>query len=133
MQVQMTRYVLVDDTTKAVLQEVEGDKEFRTGSPPDLPLKPFSWLPLVIVNPPVDWMTEVKEDPFETVTDTEVTRTWVVRAKTAEELSNEKEKEIDRHLSTPGMVAFLQAFDDDTIQPGQKIGLTNLKALIKGA
>ena len=89
------RYVLVEDETDTILKEVEGDREFRTGTPPDLPLKPFRWLPLEITNPGVeDYATHTIEGPVTTVKAKKVTRVWTVRPKTADELDADKEGQI---------------------------------------
>ena len=89
------RYVLVEDETDTILKEVEGDREFRTGTPPDLPLKPFRWLPLEVTNPDVtDHTTHIKEGPVTTVKAKKATRAWTVRPKTAEELDTDKEARI---------------------------------------
>jgi len=89
------RYVLVEDGTDAILKEVEGDREFRSGTPPKLPLKPFRWLPLEITNPDVtDHTTHIKEGPVTTVKAKKVTRVLTVRPKTADELDADKEGQI---------------------------------------
>ncbi len=89
------RYVLVEDETDTILKEVEGDREFRTGTPPDLPLKPFRWLPLEVTNPDVtDHTTHIKEGPVTTVKAKKATRVWTVRPKTADELDADKEARI---------------------------------------
>ncbi len=89
------RYVLVEDETDTILKEVEGDREFRTGTPPDLPLKPFRWLPLEITNPDVgDHATHIKEGPVTTVKAKKATRDWTVRPNTADELDADKEARI---------------------------------------
>jgi hypothetical protein len=89
------RYVLVEDETDAILKEVEGDREFRTGTPPDLPLNQFRWLPLEIPNTDVeDHATHTKEGPVESVGAKKVTRVWTVRPKTADELDADKEARI---------------------------------------
>ena len=89
------RYVLVEDETDTILKEVEGDREFRTGTPPDLPLKPFRWLPLEVTNPDVDdYATHIKEGPVESVGAKKVTRVWTVRPKTADEIDVDKEARI---------------------------------------
>ena len=83
------RYVLVEDDTDVIMEEVEGDKEFRTGTPPDLPQKPFRWLPLEVTNPDVpDHATHLKEGPVTTVENKRVTRVWTVRKKTDKELDS---------------------------------------------
>ena len=89
------RYVLVEDETNKTLKEVDGDREFRSGTPPDLPLKPFRWLPLEITNPDVeDHATHTREGPVTTVKAKKVTRVWTVRPKTADELDADKEGQI---------------------------------------
>ncbi len=89
------KYVLVEDETDTILKEVEGDREFRTGTPPDLPLKPFRWLPLEVTNPDVtDHTTHIKEGPVTTVKAKKATRAWTVRPKTADELDADKEARI---------------------------------------
>tara|TARA_Y100000034_G_scaffold14105_1_gene14778 strand:- start:96 stop:488 length:393 start_codon:yes stop_codon:yes gene_type:complete len=89
------RYVLVEDGTDAILKEVEGDREFRSGNPPKLPLKPFRWLPLEVTNPDVgDHATHTREGPVTTVKAKKVTRVWTVRPKTADELDADKEGQI---------------------------------------
>ena len=89
------KYVLVEDETDTILKEVEGDREFRTGTPPDLPLKSFRWLPLEVTDPDVgDHATHIKEGPVTTVKAKKVTRVWTVRPKTAEELDADKEGQI---------------------------------------
>ena len=89
------RYVLVEDETDTILKDVDGDREFRTGTPPDLPLKPFRWLPLEVTNPDVDdYATHIKEGPVESVGAKKVTRVWTVRPKTADELDTIKEEQI---------------------------------------
>ena len=79
-------YALVEDGTKKILKEIDGDREFRSGVPPDLPRKAFSWLPIVYVDPPVDHDTEAKEGPNVVVTAKKVTKTWTVRPKNQDEL-----------------------------------------------
>ena len=89
------RYVLVEDETDKILKEVEGDKEFRSGTPPDLPQKPFRWLPLEITNPDIpSRITHLKEGPVTTVRAKKITRVWTVRPKTADELDADKEGQI---------------------------------------
>ena len=89
------KYILVEDETNKILKEVDGDREFRSGTPPDLPLKPFRWLPLEITNPDVDdYATHTREGPVTVVEIDKVTKTWTVRPKTADELDADKEARI---------------------------------------
>ena len=89
------KYVLVEDSTKVILKEVDGNKRFRTGIPPTLPLKPFHWLPIEITNPDIpDHATHVKEGPVITVEADKVTKVWTVRPLTEQELDDAKELQI---------------------------------------
>ena len=90
------RYVLVEDVTNKILEEVDGDKRFRSGTPPDLPQKPFRWLPLEVTDPEVpDYETHLKEgQPVTTVENDRVTMVWTVREKTKQELDKEKENKL---------------------------------------
>jgi hypothetical protein len=130
----MTRYALVNDTTKEVLQEVDGDKEFRTGSPPGLPLKPFSWLPLEDEGvPSYDPATKVSVGPNIVVTDKKVTKTWTIRDKTEEELGIRKDQLVNDLFNFPALVAFMKAVDDGAILPGGKVGLDALRTQVRAA
>ena len=83
------RYALVEDVTNKILEEVEGDKEFRTGTPPDLPQKPFRWLPIEVTNPDLlDHETHMKDGPLISVKDDSVTKVWTIRPRTAQELDD---------------------------------------------
>ena len=89
------RYILAEDETNKILKEVDGDREFRSGTPPDLPLKPFRWLPVEVTDPDVDdYATHTIEGPVTTVKAKKVTRVWTVRPKTADELDADKENQI---------------------------------------
>lgn len=90
----MADYALIDDATHEILKEVDSDRRFRDGTPPDLSSKPFSWVPIVVVNPDFDRETQIKEPMVEVVTDTEVTRTRTVRDKTADELQDDVNRKI---------------------------------------
>ena len=82
----MTLYARVRDSDGVIEREVVGEKEFRGGLPPDLPNRPFTWLPIVIVKPPYNPNTHVREGPIDVVSSTKVTRSWMVRTKTQGEL-----------------------------------------------
>lgn len=91
----MARYVLVEDDTDAILQEVDGDKKFRSGTPPDLPQKPFRWLPLEVTDPEVpDNATHIKEGPVTKIEAKRVTRVWTIRPRTTKELDDVKEAQL---------------------------------------
>jgi len=88
----MARYALVDDGTNAILQEVDGDKKFRSGTPPDLPQKPFRWLPLEVTDPDLlDNETHVKDGPLISVKSDRVIKVWTIRPKTKQEIEDAKE------------------------------------------
>ena len=98
------KYALVEDSTKVILKEVDGNKRFRTGIPPTLPLKPFHWLPIEITKPDIpDHATHTREGPVITVEADKVTKVWTVNAKTEQELDAElaarKENRIPRSSS----------------------------------
>ena len=100
----MARYVLVEDGTDAILQEVDGDKKFRSGTPPDLPQKPFRWLPLEITKPDrPDSATHTREGPVITVEADKVTKVWTIRPRPKKEIDAElaaaKESRIPRSYS----------------------------------
>ena len=83
------RYVLVEDETNKILEEVEGDKEFRTGTPPDLPQKPFRWLPLEVTNPDlINHETHMKDGPNYNLKSDRVVKVWTIRPRTAQELDD---------------------------------------------
>jgi len=127
----MARYVLVENGTDAILKEIDGDREFRTGTPPDLTGKPFRWLPLVVVDPPVDGATEVKEGPDISVTATEVTKTWTVRPKTQAELDDEKDRLAAIIMGEPGVVALVKALNNGSFIPGSNYTNAQMKAKIR--
>lgn len=123
------RYVLVKNVTDEIIKEVDGDKVFLSGVPEVIANKPFRWLPLVVVNPPVDTETEVKEGPVDVITATECTRTWTVREKTAQESSNLKDKQTIAKLRDLKIV--ISALNDGSFVPGQNYTNSQLKAIMK--
>jgi hypothetical protein len=89
------RYVLVEDVTNKILEEVDGDKRFRSGTPPDLPQKPFRWLPLKVTDPKVpDDATHIKDGPVTKIEAKRVTKVYTVRKKTAKELDADKDSQL---------------------------------------
>jgi len=102
------RYALVEDVTNKILEEVEGDKEFRTGTPPDLPQKPFRWLPLEIVNPDlINHETHMKDGPLIAVKYDRVIKVWTIRPRTTQELDDVKES----YLPTNDSIQFKAMLD----------------------
>lgn len=71
---------------------IEAYREFET-QPNNPAGKPWLiFLPVVDTSPAIaDPATEIKEGPVVTIGATEVTRVWTVRAKTTQELDNEKQ------------------------------------------
>lgn len=126
----MAKYALVQDSTQEVLKVVEGDREFRTGTPPDLPRKDMTWLPYVEVNPSCD-NTQVKEGPVDVVTATEVTRTFTVRAKTAQELDAEKNAETVGLFKNKVLRALIISLDKGTFVPGARVGGAEIRRILK--
>ena len=126
----MAQFALVEDGTDALLKLVDGDREFRTGSPPTLTGKGMRWLPFVLVKPAFDPVTHVTVGPVD-VAAAEFTRTWTVRAKTAQEIDDEKDIEATSIMAMRGLKILVQGLNDGTFVPGA--GLTNaqLKAYFK--
>ena len=88
----MAKFVLVEDGTNKILKEVDGDKKFRSGTPPDLPQKPFRWLPLEVINPDLlNHETHMKDGPNYNLKSDRVVKVWTIRPRTAQELDDVKE------------------------------------------
>tara|TARA_R110002051_G_scaffold18015_3_gene51985 strand:- start:1516 stop:1893 length:378 start_codon:yes stop_codon:yes gene_type:complete len=102
----MAQYALLKDDN-SIVEEVDGDKRFRNGTPPSLLSgKGLRWLALVIVQPSFNSDTEVRTGPVNTVTETEITKTWTVRSKTAKELSDNRDLEIEGLVNDRRLKAF---------------------------
>ena len=102
----MAQYALLKDDN-SIVEEVDGDKSFRSGTPPVLLSdKGLRWLALVIVQPSFNSDTEVRTGPVNTVTETEITKTWTVRSKTSKELSDNRDLEIEGLINDRRMKAF---------------------------
>ena len=125
----MSKYVLVEDDTNKILEEVEGDTEFRSGEPPLLPYKNFAWYSLVIVNPPFADATEVKEGPVTVFTSTEVTRTWTVRLKTEQELNTDKVQTVTSKMLV--LKPLILALNAGSFVPGSNYTNTQIKTILK--
>ncbi|HQR39317.1 MAG TPA: hypothetical protein PLF26_13070 [Blastocatellia bacterium] len=80
------------DQANTILKYIEQGTQ-----PPDPVGKGWKWLPVVDTNPAItDAATQVKEGPVITVNpNTNVTRVWTVRSKTAPELDAEKQANVD--------------------------------------
>ena len=102
----MAQYALLKDDN-SIVEEVDGDKSFRSGTPPVLLSdKGLRWLALVIVQPSFNSDTEVRTGPVNTVTETEITKTWTVRSKTSKELSDNRDLEIEGLVNDRRLKAF---------------------------
>jgi hypothetical protein len=126
----MALYVLLQNSDDSILEEVDGDKRFRSGTPPTLrPEKGMRWLPITITNPAHDGTTQVKEGPVLTINADNVTRVWTVRDKTAQELD---EIENDRTLHKLNLLKpLIKALNDGSFVPGSNHTNAQLKAIIK--
>jgi len=128
----MAKYVLIKTSDNSIVKEVASTREFRDGNPPTLhPNKGLKWLPIVLVDPPVDNLIEIKTGPVIVVTATEVTKTWTVRAKTALELSGEKDGRASGVMREPGLVALIKALNDGSFVPNSSYTPAQMKAIIK--
>jgi hypothetical protein len=86
----MANHILLRNSDDVILEEVDGDKRFRSGKPPILkPEKGLRWLPLIIVDPPFDLTTQNRTGPVDVLTVTELTRTFSISAKSATEMQDE--------------------------------------------
>jgi hypothetical protein len=128
----MAMFALLKNSDDEIIQEVDGDKRFRSGQPPTLKSeKGIRWLALVIVKPDADGNTQVRTGPVDVVTATEVTRTWTVRSKTAAELSADKDVKAERIVTSEGCKALLLALNDGSFVPGSDYTNDQIKAKIK--
>jgi hypothetical protein len=76
--------------------------------PGDLPNKGLKWLPAPIVaQPAYDEATHVLTGPFYSIGEAEVTESWTVREKTAQEIDDEKTSRVNSY----DRLAFEIAFD----------------------
>lgn len=76
----------------------------KKNQPPDIAHKSVVWLPCPTVTPPsFDPETEVREGPTFEIGETEVTETYNVRNRTAQELSNDKDARLAEMNGLNGM------------------------------
>jgi hypothetical protein len=127
----MARYACINDGDLSVRREVEGDTEFRRGTPPALPRKPFHWVPVIVVKPSYSSATQIRTGPVEVVTSTELTRTWTVRDKTARELEAEGDTEDEDWFMR--MKPLLVALNEGTFLPGSNYTKAKIKAIIRAS
>lgn len=82
------RYALVNVTTEAVVDE----REFNGATPPDLREREgVEWRPIQVTAPAFDAKTQVRTGPVRTVFADRVEDVFTVRAKTAQEISDERD------------------------------------------
>lgn len=81
-----------------------------------------------------DPATQVREPDIEVINipAQTVTITRPVRAKTAQELSDEKDAIANIIMTEPGLVAFIKCINDGSIVPGANASNAALKAAIRG-
>lgn len=128
----MAKYGLIKTSDNSIVKEADSTREFRDGNPPTLqPNKGLKWLPVVLVEPPVDNSIEIKADPVIVVTATEITKTWTVRAKTALELSDEKDSLASDVMRESGLVALIKALNDGSFVPNSSYTLAQMKAIVR--
>ena len=123
----MSKFALIQISTQEVLKVVDGQKRFRSGLPPVLKVeKDAKWLKYVEDNPPVD-QTQVKSGPVDVITNTKVTRTWTVRSKTLQEISDAKSiRALAMFDANPEFKALIMSLDKGTIVPGGNVGQEKL-------
>lgn len=81
----------------ALVDQVNAILELRdfASTPNDPTGKGWRWLPIIITDPAFDPATQVRTGPVTTVETLRVTRVWTVRAKTAQELDDDKVARIE--------------------------------------
>lgn len=84
---------------ECALVENSGDTIRKTDAfnacPPSPQGKPWRWIPVEGTPPAFDPATQVLEDPTVLVEPARVVRSWAVRAKTAQEIDDEKTARVD--------------------------------------
>jgi len=127
----MADYILLQNSDDKVLEEADSSRFRKTGVPPVLKSdKGIRWLDLVVVNPTQD-DGQIKEGPTVNITDTTYTRTWTVRDKTAQELSDDKDNAATYILTERGIVALITALNDGSFIPNSNYTAAQLKTIIK--
>lgn len=84
----MTEYALVGpgDAVQTIRSDVDPSVQTRPG---------WRWLPVEVTSPPYDAATQVSAGPVVSVLADKVTRVWTVRAKTAQELDDDKAASVE--------------------------------------
>jgi len=95
-------------------------------------LKALGWLPQVVVGyEPFDPAAQKRTGPVNTVNADDVTSTYVVTNKTAQEIDAEKDELAQIILNEPGLKAYALCINDGTIVPGANMTAAQLKAAVK--
>lgn len=99
-------------------------------------LKALGWLPVVLVDPAFDGTTQVRTGPVGgqmgdavTANADNVTVTYSVRDKTAQEIDDEKDEQAGEQLKT--LKVLVLALNDGSFFPGSVYSDAQLKAIIK--
>lgn len=118
-------HALANPTTNEV-------KEYQSNVDPTVATRPpWKWLPVQETDPAYDPAGQVKEGPVVTVFADKVTRTWAVRAKTAQELDGEKDAVVNGMDLVLLKVAFNHENRVRVLEGKQPITLAQFKAAIK--
>jgi len=95
-------------------------------------LKALGWLPQVVVGfEPFDPETQKRTGPINVINADDVTSTYTVTNKTAQEIDAEKDELAQIILNEPGLKAYALCINDGTIVPGANMTAAQLKAAVK--
>tara|TARA_R100000789_G_C2970651_1_gene140653 strand:- start:219 stop:662 length:444 start_codon:yes stop_codon:yes gene_type:complete len=83
-------HALLQTSTLEIIEKVDATKRFRSGTPPTLkPEKDLHWVPYIVEDTPsFDPLTQIQENPVETITKHEIRLSTRVRQINAEERNN---------------------------------------------
>jgi hypothetical protein len=106
------------------------------GCPPDAPHKGIAWLPAPEVAPPAyDEATQVLTGPTVTIGETEVTTSYSVRDKTAQELADEADAAKEDRLKSVDLFVLKTLCDHESrirvLEGKSEITLAQCRAAIK--
>jgi hypothetical protein len=105
---------------------------------PDAPHKGIKWLPAPVVAPPAyDAATQVLAGPTVTIGETEVTTSYSVRDKTAQEIAAEADADKEARLNSVDLFVLKTLCDHESrirvLEGKSAITLAQCRAAIKGA
>lgn len=89
----MADYAVISDGEIQRFLNLQDTGKWHVGVDPLHPELPYI-LPVEMIDPPYDHVSEVKENPVDTITDDKVTREFKVRPKNAEEIAQMKSDKI---------------------------------------